>query len=152
MPTFVDADVFRSASLENMVSHLSGPLSAGAVDTEVEVGPTAEVVITRVLRDPLLLAAPRTGLGARGLRLGVRLGSGQSVRVSHCPVPSTYCVTRGIAPMFVCIPFKYWSNQRSAIESRFGTPPAGRPAPLDPSTCVHGPTSNRVVTCYFNRS
>jgi hypothetical protein len=54
--------------------------------------------------------------------------------------------------MLVETPFRYWSNQRRAIESRLGTPPSGRPAPLDPSTCVHGPIRRRVGTWFFSRS
>ncbi len=64
-----DPDVFRSASHQLMAAHLTGPLSAGAVDWAPTIAASGRVASSEPRREPLVLVAPASPLGARPLRV-----------------------------------------------------------------------------------
>lgn len=82
MATVIDSDALRAASHRLMVEHLTGPLGAGAVESEVSVDSSATAIVDRVTRFPLLLAAPAAPLGAERLRMRATLtGAGAATVV-----------------------------------------------------------------------
>jgi hypothetical protein len=76
MATLIDSDPRRASSHRQMLDHLTAPLGAGAVETEVPVDSAAKAIVDRTTRFPLLLAAPAAPLQAEHLRLRATLASG----------------------------------------------------------------------------
>jgi hypothetical protein len=69
----INPDVYASASHQNMIAHLSGPLAAGAVDNAVKISAAGRLQIEVSTREPLLLVAPLTALDDRRMQVDVVL-------------------------------------------------------------------------------
>lgn len=80
-----DPDIRRSASHRHMITHLTGPFKAGAVDTPIPISERGQVEISLVTREPLLLAAPAAPLNTKGLQLDVVLPSGGETSLWFMP-------------------------------------------------------------------
>lgn len=65
----IDTDAFGAASLRNMAAHLTAPLATGAVESPIPIAAGGGAAVGFPAREPLLLVAPRTDLGPRGLLL-----------------------------------------------------------------------------------
>lgn len=80
MSTKQDPDLRRAASHRHMINHLTGPFSAGAVDTAIPVDEAGVVEISWETREPLLLVAPLLPLGNRRLRVDATLDPGGAAK------------------------------------------------------------------------
>jgi hypothetical protein len=79
--TTIDSDLRQAASHRLMLDHLTAPLGAGAVETEVPVSAVAQAVVNRTTRFPLLLAAPAAPLLDERMRLRATLSGTPAVVV-----------------------------------------------------------------------
>jgi len=72
----LDSDPRRSASHDNLIAHLAGPLLAATTDTPLALGRVAGEVgatVDWVSRQPLLLIGTRAPVGERGFTVSVRI-------------------------------------------------------------------------------
>lgn len=94
-------DPFASASFLNMITHLSGPLRAGAAFREVPVGADGSVVLDFPSREPLLLAAPRQSLNGESLRLEALLDTNGAKQGLSPLVFAPYTETGSALPLYI---------------------------------------------------
>jgi hypothetical protein len=73
MPGLQHPDVLQAASYRQMIAHLPGPFAAGAADAPIPITAAGQVQVSRITRQPLLVAAPKDPLGKTGLRLSAVL-------------------------------------------------------------------------------
>src|SRR5713101_5453995 len=69
----LDPDVYRSASHRAMIAHLCGPFLGGAGDNAIAVSRAGVIDVPVSVREPLVLIAPKSSLGATGLRISAKL-------------------------------------------------------------------------------
>jgi hypothetical protein len=69
----LDADQLRSASHNNLINHLAGPFTGGAIDRTLSISGTGHVEISFEARFGIILAAPLAPLDRSGLKLTARL-------------------------------------------------------------------------------
>src|SRR5690349_9842245 len=73
-----------SASHQNLIANLSGPLTAGAIDQELTIDASGAVTVDWATREPLVLAAPRTSLTTGRYVVSVSVGGGSHALPSPC--------------------------------------------------------------------
>lgn len=132
-----DTDVFRSASHSNMAAHLTAPLQAGAMDSELSFTAGNRIVISGSVREPLLLVAPKEPLNKTGIRLNAVLDPDgapaklQTLRFEAYTEPGAYLllhrpaidpVTRSSGPFTLQLALEFFDEDGAAVAVADSTP------------------------------
>lgn len=73
MPVEIDPDLWRSASCRNMISHLTGPYAAGAINTRIAINSAGQAEVTWETREPLVLVMLSASLNMQRLKVEAKL-------------------------------------------------------------------------------